>query len=102
MPDNAIMMTLPETTMARGYSRPIAAACLILAALLPNAALAQKPSGLPGGYPAKPVRILIGLAAGGIVAMDALNQSTPDGYTWLSSGTRLELGVAEASGIVPE
>lgn len=110
--------------MARSSFPPVAAACLMLAALLPLPAQAQKPSGLPGGYPAKPIRILIGLAAGGgvdtvvramsaklverwgtgivvenrpsaggIVAMDALNQSPPDGYTWLSSGTQLELGV---------
>ena len=89
-----------------------------------SAALAQKPAGLPGSYPSKPVRILIGLSAGGgmdilsrtlgqrlaekwntaivvenrptaggVVAMDMLAQSTPDGYTWLASGSQLELSV---------
>ncbi len=103
-----------------------AALCAPVLALMcaPLTALAQKPPGLPGGFPAKPVRILIGLAAGGgvdtvvravtaklterwnvgflvenrpsaggIVAMEMLAQSPPDGYTWLSSGTQLELGV---------
>ena len=106
--------------------KTIIARLLIASSLawLPAAAQAQKPAGLPGGYPAKPIRILIGLAAGGgvdtvvravsakltekwatgilvenrpsaggIVAMDMLAQSAPDGYTWLSSGTQLELGV---------
>jgi tripartite-type tricarboxylate transporter receptor subunit TctC len=93
-------------------------------ACLPQVAMAQKPAGLPGDYPAKPVRILIGLAAGGgvdtvvramsgklsekwgtpmivenrpstggLVAMDILAKSPPDGYNWLASGTQLELGV---------
>ncbi len=86
------------------------------------AALAQKPPGLPNNYPNKPVRVLIGLAAGGgtdilvrsmgqklsekwgvsiiadnrpasggVLAMDMLAQSVPDGYTWLASGSQLEL-----------
>jgi len=94
----------------------------VAAALLAAPALAQKPAGLPGNYPNKPVRVLIGLAAGGgtdilvravgqklsekwgttvvadnrpasggVLAMDMLAQSPPDGYTWLASGSQLEL-----------
>jgi tripartite-type tricarboxylate transporter receptor subunit TctC len=94
----------------------------VLAAAASTAALAQKPAGLPGDFPNKPVRVLIGLAAGGgvdilvrattqkltekwdsalivenrptaggVQAMDAVAQATPDGYTWLASGSQLEL-----------
>ncbi len=87
-------------------------------------AQAQKPAALPGNFPGKPVRILIGLAAGGgidivsralaaklgerwgqsvvvenrptaggIVAIESVAQSTPDGYNWLASGGQLDLTV---------
>ncbi len=94
----------------------------VAAALFAAPALAQKPAGLPGNYPNKPVRVLIGLAAGGgtdilvravgqklsekwgvsiiadnrptsggVLAMDMLAAAPPDGYTWLASGSQLEL-----------
>lgn len=96
----------------------------MLFTLLAAPVLAQKPPGLPGGFPAKPVRVLIGLSpgggvdvitravtqklsdkwgvalvvenrptAGGVAAMDAVAQAAPDGYTWLASGSQLELTV---------
>lgn len=37
----------------------------VLGALLAPCVLAQQPAGAPAGFPAKPVRVLIGLAAGG-------------------------------------
>jgi len=109
---------------SRALGRTVALAVLALSPVLPSVALAQKPANLPGGFPAKPVRVLIGLAAGGgvdvitraislklsdkwgtsvvvenrptaggVAAMDALAQSAPDGYTWLASGSQLELTV---------
>ncbi len=107
--------------MTRSHFAGVMAALLMLA---PVVAQAQRPSGLPGGYPNKPVRVLIGLAAGGgldimaraaslklsekwgqsvvvenrptaggVVAMEMLSQSAPDGYTWRASGSQLELTV---------
>ncbi len=40
-------------------------ALLSVMTLVPTLALAQKPAGLPGNYPAKPVRIIIGSSPGG-------------------------------------
>ncbi len=104
-------------------------ACLraVAAVLMAGAsfvAQAQKPPALPGNFPTKPTRILIGLAAGGgidilcralsvklgerwgqsvvvenrptaggIVAIEAVAQSAPDGYNWLASGGQLDLTV---------
>ncbi len=107
--------------MTRSHFAGVMAALLMLA---PVVAQAQRPSGLPGGYPNKPVRVLIGLAAGGgldimaraaslklsekwgqsvvvenrptaggVAALEMLSQSAPDGYTWLASGSQLELTV---------
>ena len=102
----------------------IAAVFLPTLLAVPLTASAQKPAGLPGDFPAKPVRILIGLAAGGgldimtralttklserwgqsvvvenrptaggVVAVEAVAKSEPDGYTWHASGSQLELTV---------
>ncbi len=43
----------------------IALATTLIATLTAGLAHAQKPPGLPGGYPAKPVRVVIGTAPGG-------------------------------------
>jgi tripartite-type tricarboxylate transporter receptor subunit TctC len=44
---------------------PATASCLfVLAAALPSAAVAQKAAPGPGGYPAKPIRVLVGSPAG--------------------------------------
>lgn len=50
---------------SRVLYRTVALAVLGLLPFLPSVAHAQKPANLPGGFPAKPVRVLIGLAAGG-------------------------------------
>lgn len=109
-----------HTIVSKGLKASVFAALVVLSA----AALAQKPANVPDGWPAKPVRVLIGLApgggvdvitravsqkladkwgtgvvvenrptAGGVAAMDAVAQSAPDGYTWLASGSQLELTV---------
>jgi len=84
---------------------------------LTGAVHAQKPSGLPGNYPSKPVRVIVGSAAGGgtdalarllsaklseswgssfyvenitsgiggILALQVLQKSAPDGYTLMNS-----------------
>lgn len=41
------------------------ALCLVLATAFALPALAQKPSGLPGNYPNKPIRIVVGSSPGG-------------------------------------
>ncbi len=95
---------------------------LCVLALVPLAGYAQKPADVPGGFPNKPVKILIPLAAGGgvdtlvrsvgqklgerwstpilvdnrpssggVAAMEMLEQSAPDGYTLLSTGSQMEL-----------
>jgi len=102
----------------------IKAAAAMALVMISMPALAQKPAGAPDGWPARPVRVLIGLApgggvdvitravsqklsdkwatgvvvenrptAGGVAAMDAVAQAAPDGYTWLASGSQLELTV---------
>ena len=92
----------------------------ILMAVAPLGAYAQKPA----DYPVKPVRVILGLAAGGgldtmtralstklserwgqsvvvenrataggVVAVETVAKSEPDGYTWHASGSQLELTV---------
>jgi len=109
---------------SQGVCMLAVSALLATLALFPQVSLAQKPADLPGGYPSRPVRVLIGLAAGGgvdvltravalklsekwgtgvvvenrptaggVAAMDAVAQAAPDGYTWLASGSQLELTV---------
>jgi len=40
-------------------------AAMVIGAAASGAAQAQKPSGLPGNYPAKPIRVIVGTAPGG-------------------------------------
>ena len=49
---------------ARGYS-PLFAACLLFLGVTCLVQAQEKPSGLPGGYPSKPVRVIVSAAPGG-------------------------------------
>ncbi len=107
--------------------RSFAVAALAVAPFfIPGIAHAQKPSGLPGNYPSKPIRAIINVAPGGgldfssravlarlgerwgstiimenvssgiggIVAMDMVQKSAPDGYTLLSTSGSTWLNAA--------
>ena len=57
---------LRHTCMQAGRMRAIRRAMLAMALFCgAYPALAQKPSGLPGGYPGKPIRIVVGSSPGG-------------------------------------
>jgi tripartite-type tricarboxylate transporter receptor subunit TctC len=43
----------------------LAAASIVTFGAWPHAAFAQKPAGLPGSYPSKPIRVIVGTAPGG-------------------------------------
>lgn len=68
-------------TMNSTFLSAVTAALL----LTPAAALAQKPADLPGNYPSKPVRVLIGLSAGGGVDILVRAMTARLGEKWKSS-----------------